>query len=250
MIGLAEKVIRCCGHMSTMTEERGRTTRTFLSPPMRDVHAALSAWMRETGMAVRVDAAGNLRGVYGDPEAPRLIIGSHLDTVPDAGAFDGILGVVLGIALVETRPGIAIEVIGFSEEEGVRFGFPFIGSRAFTGTLGDDAKTVEAAIREYGLDPAQLPEARFSPNNVGYLEFHIEQGPVLESLGLPLADCRSHCRPEPLSADLYRKGQPCWYNAHGSASRCAGGRGGMDRSGRACGNHRHGRIAHGGTERR
>ena len=169
-----------------MTETPGRTTRTFLSPPMREVHAALSEWMRELGMTVWVDAVGNLRGLRGDPEEPRLQIGSHLDTVPDAGAFDGILGVVLGIALMETQPGIAIEVIGFSEEEGVRFGFPFIGSRAFTGTLGADMRTIEPAIREYGLDPSQLPNARFSPASIGYLEFHIEQGPILESLGLRL----------------------------------------------------------------
>jgi allantoate deiminase len=183
---LAEKAVRCCRHLSTMTEVPGRTTRTFLSPPMRDVHAHLSAWMSELGMAVRVDAVGNLRGIYGDPEAPRLLIASHLDTVPDAGAFDGILGVVLGIALVETKPGMAIEVVGFSEEEGVRYGFPFIGSRAFTGTLGDAAEIVAPSIRAYGLDPAEIPDARFSPHSVAYLELHIEQGPVLESLALPL----------------------------------------------------------------
>ena len=73
---------------------------------------------------------------WGDPEKPRLIVGSHLDTVPDAGAFDGILGVVLGIALAEMQPGIPLEVIGFSEEEGVRFGKPFIGSRALVGRYG------------------------------------------------------------------------------------------------------------------
>ena len=187
MRALAEKAIRCCRELSTMTEEPGRTTRTFLSPPMRDVHNTLCAWMKELGMIVHVDAAGNLRGLHGDPEAPRLLIGSHLDTVPDAGAFDGILGVALGIALIEMKPPIAIEVIGFSEEEGVRFGFPFIGSRALTGTLGTDAETVAPAIRGYGLDPAQLRDARFSPHSISYLEFHIEQGPVLESLNLPLA---------------------------------------------------------------
>jgi allantoate deiminase len=134
-----------------------------------------------------VDSAGNLRGVYGDPDAPRLLIGSHLDTVPNAGAFDGVLGVVLGIALMETKPDMAVEVIGFSEEEGVRFGRPFIGSRALTGTL--DAELLEMAsplIREFGLDPAHVEDARFAPCSFGYIEFHIEQGPVLESLGLPL----------------------------------------------------------------
>jgi allantoate deiminase len=157
---------------------------------MRDVHRVLGEWMRGIGMRVRVDAAGNLRGVLGDA-ARRLVIGSHLDTIPDAGAFDGILGVVLGIALAEVSGAlrnISLEIIGFSEEEGVRFGKPFIGSRAFVGTLDEtllDAGVADA-IRAFGLDPAQLPRARFDPATAAYLEFHIEQGPVLESFGLPL----------------------------------------------------------------
>ncbi len=95
-------------------------------------------------MSVAIDHAGNLRGVYpaDRPNAPRLFIGSHLDTVPRAGAFDGILGVVLGVALIELLAGrrlpFAIEVIGFSEEEGVRFGVPFIGSRALIGDVDDE----------------------------------------------------------------------------------------------------------------
>jgi allantoate deiminase len=130
-----------------------------------------------------VDAVGNLRGVYG-PE-PRLMIGSHLDTVPHAGPFDGILGVTIAIALVERRPPSGVEVAAFSEEEGVRFGVPFIGSRALVGSpVMDDA--VLTAIREFGLDPAKIPEAAIDGGVAGYLEFHIEQGPVLESLGLPL----------------------------------------------------------------
>jgi len=123
--------------------------------------------------------------------SPRILIASHLDTVPDAGAFDGILGVVLGIALAEMASRGAdwptLEVIGFSEEEGVRYGVPFIGSRALVGTL--DAATIQIAepeIRSFGLDPRQVPDARFSPDTAAYLEFHIEQGPVLESLQLPL----------------------------------------------------------------
>jgi len=122
---------------------------------------------------------------------PTFVIGSHLDTVPDAGAFDGILGVVLGVALLENLAGrglpYAIELIGFSEEEGVRYGVPFIGSRAVVGSL--DACLIErisGAIRDFGLDPARIPDAKLPPNVFGYLEFHIEQGPVLEHLGLPL----------------------------------------------------------------
>jgi allantoate deiminase len=185
----ANKAIQYCRDLARLSEEPGRTTRTFLSPPMHDVHRLLGTWMRQIGMSVSVDAAGNLRGVRAGSSAGRLVIASHLDTVPNAGAFDGILGVVLGVALAEVaEAGPTLEVIGFSEEEGVRFGIPFIGSRAAAGTLDDTILTppVLEAIRAFGLDPANLPAARLSPDTTAYLEFHIEQGPVLESLGLPL----------------------------------------------------------------
>jgi allantoate deiminase len=157
--------------------------------------------MRTAGMRVGIDAAGNLRGVLptADPAGPRLIIGSHLDTVANAGAFDGVLGVVLGVALSEelaaeaTMP-FAIEIIGFSEEEGVRFAKPFLGSLALIGEL--DAATlarkdrngvsVTQAIRDFGLDPAELPAAVVDDSAFAYLELHIEQGPVLDSEGLAL----------------------------------------------------------------
>src|SRR5258707_11947377 len=110
---------------------------------MREVHARLRSWMQEAGMSVCVDAVGNIRAWYpaAQPAVPRLFIGSHLDTVPRAGAFDGVLGVVLAVALVKLLDGkrfnFEIEVVGFSEEEGVRFGIPFIGSRALVGTADD-----------------------------------------------------------------------------------------------------------------
>ena len=185
MRALAEDVIRRCRDIARMTEVPGETTRTFLSPPMRDVHEYLGAWMRGLRMQVHVDAAGNIRGLHGDPSKPRLMIGSHLDTVPNAGAFDGILGVVIGIALAGTKPHMALEVIGFSEEEGVRFGKPFLGSRALIGAT-DWGDPIDEAIRAFGLDPAELPAAYYAPRTIGYLEFHIEQGPVLEQLDLPL----------------------------------------------------------------
>ena len=194
----ARQVIRECRHLAACTEEPGAITRRFLSPPMRDVHRHLTAWMERAGMRVEVDAAGNLRGRYATAAGgPGFYIGSHLDTVPDAGAFDGVLGVALGIALVESLGGrrlpFDLEVIGFSEEEGVRFGVPFIGSRAFCGTLTDDVLmrldadgiSVSDAVARFGLDPARLAGARHGPA-IGYLEMHIEQGPVLDTLGLPL----------------------------------------------------------------
>ena len=186
-------VIARCRLLAELSEEPGFTTRTFLSPPMRQVHAHLRAWMERAGMNVEIDHAGNLRGLYpsAQPDAPRLFIGSHLDTVPRAGAFDGILGVVLAVALIENLDGrrlpFAIEVIGFSEEEGVRFGIPFIGSRAFIGDIDDQLLAKMAgAIAAFGLDPNRIGEAQVGDHSLGYLEFHIEQGPVLEDLNLPL----------------------------------------------------------------
>jgi allantoate deiminase len=177
----ADQIIVRCRELARCTEVAGETTRTFLAPAMRRVHALVGDWMRAAGMHVHVDAAGNLRGILpaADPGAPRLLIGSHLDTVTNAGAFDGPLGVVLGVAVVEqlvqdaranspaTRLPFEIEIIGFSEEEGVRFSKPFLGSLALVGEL--DAPTlarrdrhgisVADAIRSFGLDPSELSSA-------------------------------------------------------------------------------------------
>jgi len=197
----ADRIIARCRELALLTEVEGETTRTFLAPSMHRVHALIGSWMQAVGMSVAVDAAGNLRGLLAGirPDAPRLLIGSHLDTIARAGAFDGILGVVLGVALAEemVKAGLlpfAIEIVGFSEEEGVRFAKPFLGSLALVGEL--DAATlartdrsgvsVADAIRSFGLDPAMLPAAIVDDSAFGYLEFHIEQGPVLESEGTAL----------------------------------------------------------------
>src|SRR5438132_4088760 len=167
---------------------------------MRNCHREVSSWMKALDMNVSIDAVGNLRGLYAgaSSSAPRILIGSHLDTVPNAGAFDGILGVVLAIELVESLRGLklpfAIEVIGFSEEEGVRFGVPFIGSRALVGRVDEELLnhkdergiSVRKAIQDFGLNPNDISRAALSDDVLGYIEFHIEQGPVLESLGRPL----------------------------------------------------------------
>lgn len=196
----AARIIARCREIADCTEVPGEITRLFLTPPMHDVHALLRDWMEAAGMTVRIDAIGNIRGFWPGlvPGSPRLLIGSHLDTVPNAGAFDGILGVVLGVAIVEKLRGdllpFAIEVIGFSEEEGVRFSKPFLGSLALVGKLDADtlARTdrrgisVRQAIDDYGLDPTPLPAATLAGEAFAYLEIHIEQGPVLESEDTPL----------------------------------------------------------------
>jgi len=167
---------------------------------MRDCHREIANWLTAAGAEVTVDAAGNLRAFYAATQssAPRLLLGSHLDTVPNAGPYDGVLGVVVGVALLEALEGrrlpFGIEVAGFSEEEGVRFGIPFIGSRALVGRLDEELRnrqdangiSVRAAIERFGLNPAEIPRATLADDTLAYLEFHIEQGPVLEALELPL----------------------------------------------------------------
>ncbi len=198
---LAAEAITRCRRLASFSEDPDAIRRTFLSHPMHDVHREITQWLEPLGAIVRIDAAGNLRALYpGEREAaPRLLIGSHLDTVPNAGAFDGTLGVVLPVALLQALHGeklpYAIEVVGFSEEEGVRFATPFIGSHALVGRLDETVMntcdhrgvSVRKAIQDFGLNPAEIREARLDDNAIGFLEFHIEQGPVLEKLGLPLA---------------------------------------------------------------
>jgi allantoate deiminase len=197
----AQEVVSRCQTLARFTEDPPRICRTFLSPPMRACHRQIEDWMRPLGMTVTLDAAGNQHGVYPgtDGAARSLLIGSHLDTVPDAGAYDGILGVVLAISLIESLEGrrlpFSIEVLGFSEEEGVRFGVPFIGSRALVGRLDEEllsqrdsnGVSVQEAMLSYGLIPSEIPAAGLQEGVLGYIEFHIEQGPVLEHRELPLA---------------------------------------------------------------
>jgi allantoate deiminase len=198
--GRARLAIERCRKLATFSEDAVGTRRTFLSAPMRQCHREVAAWLAPLGVEMTIDAAGNLHALYAGAEsdAPRLLIGSHLDTVPNAGAFDGILGVVLGVALLESLAGkplpFAIELLGFSEEEGVRFGAPFIGSRALVGRLDaellsrKDAKgiSVRQAIEDYGLDPGEIRSAGVTGDELGYLEFHIEQGPVLDEMNRAL----------------------------------------------------------------
>jgi allantoate deiminase len=175
----------------------------FLSPQARAAGELVLGWMREAGMQARLDAIGNALGRYeGErPGLPCLMLGSHLDTVRDAGKYDGMLGVVSAIECVDRlnaagkRLPFAIEVVGFGDEEGVRFGTTLLGSRALAGML--DPKVLDArdasgvsigeALRGFGLDPEGIGSVRRKRGEVlAYAELHIEQGPVLEAEGLPV----------------------------------------------------------------
>jgi allantoate deiminase len=213
----AKKLVAWLDELGRISDERDGLTRTFLSPAMRRANARVARWMTAVGLAVREDPMGNLIGRLEGPTpaAKTLWLGSHLDTVRRAGRFDGALGVLAPIvALAELRRRrvalpFAVEVIGFSEEEGVRFASGYLGSRAFTGQLrpadlalrdADGVTVREAAARWNGLSPGrfwaervsartQQPGARLLHLNstsldpsrlLGYVEVHIEQGPVLE----------------------------------------------------------------------
>jgi allantoate deiminase len=199
LTALTTQTLARCEDLGRLSEEPNRLTRTFLSYPTKQAHTLLTMWMREAGLTVRTDAVGNVIGRLDGASPKTLLIGSHIDTVPNAGKFDGVLGVILGIALARgvQQMGLqlpfSLEVVAFSEEEGVRFALPFIGSRALVGNLTPDllektdaaGVTISQAILDFGLNPFELGSAK-AQNLIGYLEFHIEQGPVLESKNLAL----------------------------------------------------------------
>jgi allantoate deiminase len=197
----AAALSRRLDELARVSDERGATTRTFLSQAMVRANALVGRWMRAAGLSVRVDPTGNLIGRTPAPGrgAKTLIMGSHLDTVRDAGRFDGALGVLLPIAALEVARArglklpFAVEVVGFSEEEGVRFGGAYLGSKGYTGRLlkADLCMRDRGGI-SVGEALATNARGRFAPRGpahsrrelIGYLEVHIEQGPVLEKLGL------------------------------------------------------------------
>ena len=197
----AERIMQRCDALARHSELPGGLTRVFLSPQNRAANELVLGWMREAGMQARVDAIGNVVGRYEGEKQPCLMLGSHLDTVRDAGRYDGMLGVITAIECVGAlnatgrRLPFAIEVVGFGDEEGVRFGTTMLGSRAIAGALDPavlkttDAAgvTIEEALRAFGLDPAGMRDvARKKGTVAAYAELHIEQGPVLEAERLPV----------------------------------------------------------------
>jgi len=201
----AERMILALGAVSA---EPRRLVRRFLTPEHRRAADLVASWMTEAGLDVTEDALGTVRGhwagageVAGRNTGKRLLIGSHIDTVIDAGLYDGNLGVVAGIlaarhfAKAGRRLPVALDVLAFGDEEGVRFPATLNSSRAAAGVFRDaaldmtdaDGVTLREALVRYGKDPADIPAAAFSPDEVaGYVEVHIEQGPVLENRSQPL----------------------------------------------------------------
>jgi allantoate deiminase len=179
--------MRRCDELGRITDEPGRITRTFASPAMRRANQLVGTWMRDAGMQVREDAAFNLLGRWNSSQrgAKTFLLGSHLDTVRDAGKFDGPLGVLTAIAAVQwlrergVKLPFNLEVIGFSDEEGVRYQTAYLGSRALAGTL---TAADLARIQEKQIVKARRNKKEF----LGYAEVHIEQGPVLEKNNLPV----------------------------------------------------------------
>jgi allantoate deiminase len=184
-------------------QEGGGVTRLSFTDEERAAKDRVASYMEEAGLAVREDAVGNLFGRREgrDARAPAVLIGSHVDSVYSGGNFDGPLGVLAGIEVLQTmeEQGIEtehpIEVVAFTDEEGVRFSFGMIGSRALAGKLTPEDLTdyedgsgvsIAEAMRTYGLDPERLEEATRPEDSLrAYIELHIEQGRVLESEDLP-----------------------------------------------------------------
>jgi allantoate deiminase len=200
---LGERVQAMIDALALITAEPGKMTRLYLTPEHKRAADLVGEWMRRVGLTVRMDAAGTMHGLRaagrdGPNAGRRLLIGSHIDTVVDGGRYDGNLGVVAGILAVEEldRRGIALpfalEILAFGDEEGVRFPKTLISSSTITGAVDPsvlemidaNGMTMRHALAEFGADPEHLTAEAYKPPDVlGYLEIHIEQGPVLEREG-------------------------------------------------------------------
>jgi len=192
-----------CNELATASDEPDRLTRGYGTPALQQAQLMTATWMEAAGMTVRRDAIGNLIGRYAGTidSGQTLLLGSHLDSVRDAGRFDGPLGVLVGLAAVERlharseRLPFAIDVLAFADEEGLRYGTAYLGSTAYTGvfdrqwlTVTDtDGVALADAIRTFGGDPDALGTEQMDATDLlGWIEVHIEQGPSLEANDLPV----------------------------------------------------------------
>lgn len=200
---VAARVMARADELAAISETPDALTRVYLSPQHLEANQRAARWMTQAGMTVWQDSVGNICGRYeGEQEgAPAILLGSHLDTVRNAGRYDGMLGVLAAIEVVHglhqqgRRLKQAIEIVGFCDEEGTRFGITLLGSRGITGTWPEswlaltdaDGVSVAQAMVLAGLDPARIHLAARRPEEIAaYLELHIEQGPCLEQEGLAL----------------------------------------------------------------
>ena len=200
---LGADIIARLDRLASWSDAENGLTCAYLTPAHRAAAAQLLDWMREAWLEARIDAVGNVVGRYRSdaPGAKTLIVGSHYDTVRNGGRYDGRLGIVLPIAAIRRLAASGrklpfhLEIIGFADEEGVRFGSTFLGSSAVAGRFDatnldrrdEQGITMRAAMRDADLDPTAIPAlARDRAQLAGYLEIHIEQGPVLLQAGLPV----------------------------------------------------------------
>ena len=200
---LGDEIVSRINQLGAISETGEHLARIFLSPEHRIAADLVLSWMKDAGMAAHLDAIGNVCGRYeGErPGLPCLMLGSHFDTVRDAGKWDGPLGVITAITCVAelNRRGVrlpfAVEVVGFADEEGVRFACTLLGSRAVAGTFDDGVLqardraglTMREAMLQFGLDPERIAAAARPRRELhAYVELHIEQGPVLERQNLPV----------------------------------------------------------------
>ncbi len=200
---LGEEIVSRINRLGAISESPNNLTRIFLTAEHRTAAELIMTWMREAGMRAHLDAIGNVCGRYeGErPGMPCLMLGSHYDTVRDAGKWDGPLGLITAISCVAKlnrgalRLPFAIEVMGFADEEGVRFASTLLGSRAVAGTFNESVLgtrdksgiSMRDALVKFGLDPDHIgAAARIRSELLAYVELHIEQGPVLETRNVPV----------------------------------------------------------------
>ena len=206
----AAEIMGRCDVLATFSMDEGRITRPYGTTALVGARGQLATWMQEAGLSTHVDNVGNLFGHYGaDPDVaePKLfLIGGHFDSVVDAGRYDGILGVLAGIAAVQhlhdtnERLPFDVDVVAFADEEGNRFHTTFLGSSPVAGQWDaswlelkdDDDVTLRQAIEAGGGDPDALGSDALDPESLlGFIEVHIEQGPILQERNLPVAAVES-----------------------------------------------------------